>query len=485
MSSQFKTNSTDLVTLPVATAINLGADNVLLDNNAILRGIALVTDGRPGQDSAIRAAAEVLDALDATELALLRRAGHIARHSGAPLFHCRVCSEPVHIRVRGVAASGETGGRRAIFVHDPRLGARFCPCGSLSDGSSAAAIDARRFNGKQEGQRHAVLKFLLQAALQCDPSFAEVGTEQIIRNTLGDWRKPDVAARTQFGPLGFDVQLAAPLLTSILGREQFYANAEVGHCWIVDAADPGRLLLQGFQDVVLPQGTCVFGFDERAAAITAQTGELTLHLMSLTEDAERGSFSITSELIGRDLILDLAGLRHPSAAPIARDLRASALFTALKDDDARSLQASFEALAERCSTSSFGQAQDDALFSVIAVLATCVMGRKADASRFADTAVNAVINHHLRRKQTGLRPNFQQRAWAPVIARAAFHPAVRRWIDKHGTQTRVLLDASLAECAKDPEGSHALIANWAPLLDRLFPGLRLLELKSLTLAPPP
>ena len=448
----------------------------------MLRGIAIVEDGRPGQGGAIRAAAEVLDPLDAKELTLLRRAEFAARRDGMALFNCAVCGSPVHSRVRGVLEYGRCGGRRAYFVHDPRGGARFCPSGNLSDGTSAAMIDAQRFGGRQEGRRHAALKFDLMDALQRDPMFSDVGVEQIVRDNAGNWRRPDVRANTAYGQIGFDIQLVPPLLDSIVGRESLYASAGVGHLWVVDASNPDCLNLQGFQDVVLPQGGIVLGFDERAAALTADHGELTMHLMSVSEDTDRRRFIVGSELIGRDLILQLAGLRLPSSLPIAADLRAAALFSALRGGDLRSVKASFATIAAGCGMLNVEEAADDGVFGVIAVLATLVMGRKADCSGFPETAVNAIVNNFLRAEQAGMRPNHVYRAWAPVLARAAFHPQVRFWIDKRDTKTRALLDTALTESAVELEFTRQLIHDWLPVLDRLFPTLRLLGLQDLIAA---
>ena len=445
----------------------------------MVRGINLVEDGRPGQCGAIRAAAEVLDSLDAKELTLLRRAEFAARRDGTVLFNCAVCGGPVHSRVRGVHESGECGGRRAYFVHDPRSIARFCPFGNLSQGSSPAMIDAVRFNGKQEGRRHAALKFDLMDALQRDPAFSDVGVEQIVRDGDGNWRRPDVVAKTELGQIGFDVQLAAPLLDSILGRQRFYAAAGVGHLWIVDASNPDCLNKQGFQDVVMPQGGVVLGFDEQSAAVTADSGELTMHLLNISEDSDRRRFIVSRELIGRDLILELAGLRSPSAPPIALDLYGAALFCALRDGDQRNLRTSFAAIAAGCGVPDIAEAKDDRIYDVIAVLANLVTGRKADASGFADGAVNAVVNNFLRAEQSGLKPNHVRRGWAPVLARAAFHPSVRFRVDKRGTKTRALLDTALAESALEPQFTHQLIHSWLPVLDRLFPSLRLLGLQDL------
>ena len=444
----------------------------------MMRGIGHVEDGRPGQCGTIRTAAEVLDLLDARELTLLRRLEFTSRESGRPLFHCAVCGSPVHSRVLSAIATEMTGGRRAYFVHDPRGAARFCPCGNLSDGKSAAMIDAQRFAGRQEGRRHAALKFDLMDALQRDPAFSDVGVEQIVRDR-GAWRKPDVLAETEYGRIGFDIQLAPPLLDSIVGRQRFYAAADVGHLWIVDASNPDCLNKQGFQDVVMPQGGVVLGFDEQSAAVTAESGELTMHLLNVSEDSDRRRFIVSSELIGRGLILELAGLRSPSAPPVARDLRAATLFCALREGDQRKLATSFATIAAGCGVQDIAEAKDDGVFGVIATLATLITGRKADTSGFADGAVNAVVNHFLRPEQAGMRPNHVHRGWAPVLARAAFHPSVRFWIDKRGTKTRGLLNAALAEAAIEPEFTHQLTHDWLPVLHRLFPGLRLLGLQNL------
>ncbi len=163
--------------------------------HSVQRGIALIEDGRPGSEGKVRTAAKILDPLNAAVLVQLRHAEFEARRNGRPLFRCALCQGPVHSRVKGVHATGATGGRRAFFVHDPRPAARFCPAGALSDGNSPAMIDALRFNGRQEGKRHAMLKTALMAALQQDPLFQDVTVEQIVRDGSGAWRKPDVLAR--------------------------------------------------------------------------------------------------------------------------------------------------------------------------------------------------------------------------------------------------------------------------------------------------
>jgi hypothetical protein len=143
------------------------------------------------------------------------------------------------------------------------------------------------------------------------------------------------------------------------------------------------------------------------------------------------------------------------------------------------VKASFAIIAAGCGVLDIAEAADDGVFGVIAVLATLVMGRKADCSGFPETAVNAMVNNFLRAEQAGMRPNHVHRGWAPVLARAAFHPAARVWIDKRGTQTRRLLDTALADSALEPEFTHQLVYDWLPVLDRLFPGLRLMSLQHL------
>ena len=457
---------------------------VSIFHHPVLRGIARVEDGRSGSGGAVRTADAVLDPLDAAGLVRLRHAEFEARRNGGPLFHCALCQGPVHSRVKGVLAAGVTGGRRAFFVHDPRPAARYCPAGTLSDGNSPAMIDALRFNGRQEGKRHAMLKTALMTALQQDPLFEDVAVEQIVRDGNGGWRKPDVLATTPWGKIGFDVQLVPPLLDCILGRQRFYAGAGIGHLWVVDGANPDGLIQQGFLDVVMAQGGVVMGFDEAAASLSHNSGTLILHLVSLTEDADQHQFTAASEPIGRHIVLDFAGLRSTTAMPMARDLRAASFFTALRTGDTKGRAAILSTLSSGCGNPDTAAAEADGIFGVVATLATLVTGRKADASGFADSAVNAVVNHFLRSEQPGMRPNDVHRAWAPVLARAAFHPAVMPRIDKPGTRTRPLLDAALGEVSLAPVLSQRLIRDWLPLLDRLFPGLHLPGLDAAATRPP-
>lgn len=215
------------------------------------KAITHVIDQRDGMGSVVTAR-DMLSGLDAEGLALLRRSDHRQRQNGSPLFLCAFCNDPVHVRVRSVAASGRVDGSRASFVHDPRPVPRDCPFASTGNTSSPDALDAIRFNGRQEGVRHRLLKTRLCEMLCSDPRIASAECEVLVTGIGPDgrttWRRPDVLTVTTDGRhLAFDLQIAAPLLTTIDGRERFYASQGIAWHWIVDADQPRRLTLQGFE----------------------------------------------------------------------------------------------------------------------------------------------------------------------------------------------------------------------------------------------
>ena len=237
--------------IPISSSPDTHSSNTMTTNS-----ITHVID-QQGDDLTPLVARDVLNALDAEQLALLRRSDYSHRQTGTSRFLCGFCKQPVHVRVASAAESGCVGGHRAVFVHDPRPVPRDCPFGSLGNPSSAGEIDAVRFNGRQEGARHKRLKTLLCQMLSADPNIATAECEVLVTGISADgravWRRPDVLAVTTDGRrLAFDMQIGSPLLTTIDGRERFYAAQGVAWHWIVDANQCERLHLQGFQDLIMP-----------------------------------------------------------------------------------------------------------------------------------------------------------------------------------------------------------------------------------------
>lgn len=431
---------------------------------------------KSGPDAHIAAGPFLAD-LDATALATLRRADHRMRHIGQSRFLCACCKDPVHIRVTSVAASGHSGGRRATFVHDPRLSPRVCIFASADTFSSPDAIDGRRFAGQAEGEHHLHLKHRLCQMLRTDPTIARAEVEVLVTGKAPDgtsaWRRPDVLAVTTDGrQIAFDVQIASPLLQTIEGREAFYARQQIAWLWIVDAAQPERLRRQGMQDIVLPQAGRVLGFDDEIADRARDAGQSRFHLLHVLETYDRRHFSINSKEIGLSAAFSLAGFPSGDAPVIARDLRTIACFAALQRGDDRQIYQAYDFLAAGYGAPSWSAAQADHVQELIVTLASLIMGRNVGAPTFADHDVPGIVEYFLRRDSKDVAPKFGRRHWAPVIANVeTFSPEISRHIDHPDTRTRSLLNAAIAEAAHAPEADHARAARWMPLLQRLFPRL--------------
>ncbi|WP_375554213.1 hypothetical protein [Roseovarius mucosus] len=439
--------------------------------------ITHVIDRRDGTSSVVTAR-DMLSGLDAEGLALLRRSDHRHRQDGSPQFLCAFCGDPVHVRVRSVASSGHVDGRRAGFVHDPRPVPRDCPFASTSKASSPDAIDAIRFNGRQEGARHKQLKTRLCEMLLADKRIKFAECEVLVTGIGADgratWRRPDVLTVTTDGRrLAFDVQIAAPLLTTIDGRERFYAAQGIAWHWIVDADQPRLLTLQGFQDLILPQASRVLGFNEQITTQAQQDNQSRFHLLHVQEDNDHRHFRVTTRLIGLEMALGLAGFPAGGPPPVATDLRALALRRDLRSGNDIRAARIFDLLAASCGTPDWTAARCDHVPEAITTLATLITGRKADASRFPDEAVSAIVNNFLRPDLSGQNSNLVNRSWAFAIAQIEdADPQVRQRIDQPRTKTRALLDAALSESAADPALSQRLHCTWSPLLQRLFPRLK-------------
>jgi hypothetical protein len=423
------------------------------------------------------AAGPFLAGLDATGLATLRRTDHRLRRLGESRFRCACCGGPVHIRVTSVAASGHAGGRRATFVHDPRLEPRECIFASAETYSSPNAIDGRRFSSQAEGQRHLHLKTRLCQMLAADPNIAHAEVEALVTGKSPDgtasWRRPDVLAVTTDGRrIALDLQIAPPLLHTIEGREAFYARQQIAWLWIVDAAQPERLRRQGMQDIILPQAGRILGFDDEIADLAQIDGRSRFHLLHVLETYDRRHFSINSKEIGLQAAFALAGFPSGGAPVIARDLRTMACFSALQHGDDGEIFRAFDFLAAGCGAPSWTMAQADHVPELISTLASLVFGRNIGVVHFAEDDVTGIVEYFLRPDNKLVAPDARRRFWAPLIAQAAsFGPEISRHLDLPGTRTRSLLNAALAETARAPEEFQRRTARWMPLLHRMFPRL--------------
>ena len=419
----------------------------------VQRRITLVRDHRTPGAPVIEAAA-LLDPLDARRLAELRLAAARMQAGGHSLFTCATCCGALLLRVRAMHA-GETGGTRAHFAHRSSIGAN-CPQ-ATGEVRHPDEIDARRFHGAQEGRRHAWLKEALAARLARDPSVRDVAVERTVLHG-GDWRRPDVRATVAGRPTAFEVQLASPLMTTLLARAAFYARAGYDLVWLLDGARLGEAFrLQGFHDLAWDQGGHVVALEDRH--LTGR-GPMRATLASLR--CEDGRLRLSrARLPLTDAIVRVASPDPAERPPLAQGPAARKLFAALRAGDASAGDA---ALARLCSDLALDHGLDaahtDALPQAIAVLATLLTGRKADASGHGETDVAAIANVFL---QTPAR-----RPWAAALALAgAVSPVARTHLARPSTAAKLATGLAL-----DASEGAARLACWAPLLAWLFPPMR-------------
>lgn len=433
---------------------------------AIRQVIDLETDGMP-QTIVAR---DFLNGLDAEGLTLLRRSIHRHRRAGTPRYVCSYCNEPVHIRVRSVAASGYSDGRRASFAHDPRAIVRDCPFGNFSGDNSPAKIDGLRFSGQQEGARHKLLKTQICEMLQADPAVANADVEVLVTGFTpeGDrtWRRPDVLAVMHDGRrLAIDVQIAAPLLQTIDGRERFYSAEGLAWHWVVDADQPQLLQLQGFQDMILPQASRVLAFNEQVASIAKRDKQTCFNVQHVFPSNDHPHFKVRTKSIGLETALSYGGFPCRGPARHATDLRALGFFNAIYRGDSARAGRIFDLIAVTCGAPEWAAACRDRLPAAITALVSLVGAR--------DIEVEAA---HLRTLLNGNRPEdgsgIPPRSWVFLIAALAkTDPTLRDRIAGSGQDIVTLMQAALAEIAADPAPSRQLLATWGPMLRRLFPRL--------------
>lgn len=448
--------------------IHFSIPNVQSSDLQLYKGITYIIDANDSSKDVV-VAKDFLSGLNAESLALLRRTDHQLRRDGTTRFLCGFCNDPVHIRVISVAGSGVSDGRRASFVHDPRSEGRDCPFGAFAEGNSPATVDERRFRGRQEGARHRYLKHSLCNMLNKDPNIRTAGCETLVTGVASDgrptWRRPDVLAITVDGrSLAFDVQLAAPLMHTIAGREVFYCSNRIAWHWVVDPEKPYALQLQGFQDVVLPQGGRVLGFSETVHRLTKTDFQSRFYLLDVVEAAGHRGFEVSRKVIGLETALRLGGSPKDGSPRFATDLRAMAFLVALRDGDTNRAGRIFDLLAATCNAQNWNAAKKDGLTDTLTALIVLLAVR--DMER-----VSAVVRQFFDVNHRSGLPKAAPHEWAVLI-----HQIFRT--DGHilNRASAVAPNASvqLAAILSDPEQamhSNHLWEKWSALLRRLFPRL--------------
>lgn len=175
---------------------------------------------------------------DRDEVMRLYKRLHVSLSTGRNRILCEICSVPVYLVSRRDT-------QRFFFRHIHEDGN--CPSKSRGD-LTESQINALRYHGQRESQRHFRLKNLIADSLRRDPKFTEPVVE-------GSWkgkdnkelRRPDVRSRFADAiDVAFEVQLSTTFGRVMAEREVFYKNEGGLLVWIFGNFDPdhARLMME-------------------------------------------------------------------------------------------------------------------------------------------------------------------------------------------------------------------------------------------------
>lgn len=195
-----------------------------------------------------------LASLSEPDYAALRASATHSNQTGSPYLRCGDCKSPVYVR------ESVTGRRHCFHVGTEQKNCRW----SNANAKNFRAIDAEKFQGNQEGERHKALISLLRENLLLDNEIKEddIAVYRHTKGVDGDWTYPDVYVTSWQGkPTVFEIQLATTQLPTITRREAFYERNNIRLCWIVDK-NQGNIFRRAFKDIYLRNDGQILGIDE-------------------------------------------------------------------------------------------------------------------------------------------------------------------------------------------------------------------------------
>jgi hypothetical protein len=213
-----------------------------------------------------------LAGLSEAEWTNLRHIARITRNTDTPALRCAECDSGVYAR--------ESPNHRRHCYHFAGDHSR-CPWANATAGN-IHLIDAEKFHGQQEGDRHRFLSDLLVDVLSLNLETQTAGVH--LRRYLkfdGERAYPDVYAAMWHGyPAAFEVQLSTTHLPVIARREEFYEKARIRLTWIV-SPEAGSLGRRTFRDIYMRNDGQIFGIDAETAEAAHKANETRFRIYRL------------------------------------------------------------------------------------------------------------------------------------------------------------------------------------------------------------
>lgn len=411
-------------------------------------------------------ATSLLDPLSASALTSLRRIVKERHQEHRDRFRCALCDGKVFLSMQGTVPGPDRDGRQAFFSHHADEADK-CEWGT--GGKNPSNIDAEKFNGAVEGERHKRLKGMLREMLTNDPAFSNVNVEKVVSRADG-WCKPDVSAERDGSLVAFDIQLATTQITAIQRREAFYERHGIRYVWLVDALDTAKLDRQAFQDIYWNNFGQVFGLDDEAQKMSTMTDKVNLRLLTVAPrlTAKGIEWGWGARLVPHSDIdwdtpsgrprhqsSDAVSLFFERISPAFEDARLRLVDAARKPlhDLQPDTATAWDEIAHRVGVPLWAQASRDQAFKAVGVLSTACEGRKMDASRYAPGNLVAIFNEFLHHDAC--------RGWAVALEQVADAYGHSDLLERHSTQAKI-------RAARD--GNHPdMTRRYGPMLDVLFP----------------
>lgn len=251
-----------------------------------------------------------LNALSEAEWTELREAATRTGKTDNPVLRCGDCRKAVYAR------ESWKGRRHCYHFASDHSDCRW----SGAVARNRRSIDAEKFHGQQEGERHKNLKQLIAEVLALDAHTrtAGIACERYTKRKDGRYGYPDVYAHSwQGAPAAFEIQLATTHLPVILEREEFYENGGIRLAWVVDHHTKS-LSRRAFRDIYMRNDGQIFGMDSEVAETARQEMEPRFRLYRLLPGpAHEGFVPQWQDRIVSSAEIDWgsAGTRPRSAGP--------------------------------------------------------------------------------------------------------------------------------------------------------------------------
>ncbi|WP_395016781.1 DUF6035 family protein [Dongia sp.] len=226
-------------------------------------------------------AATYIQTLSEAEWTELRVEATRTGNTANPLFRCGDCRKAVYGRV---SANG-----RRHFYHFKGDHSDCRWSGAVAE--SMRSIDAEKFHGQQEGERHKSLSRFVAEILSLDPASEKAGVffRRYTKLEDGQYAYPDVfTSDWQGGPAAFEIQLATTHMPVIARRDAFYEKAGIRLMWIFGGSDD--LDRRTFRDIYMRNDGQIFCVDGDVLRAARAAGEPRFRLYRLLPSSAANGF---------------------------------------------------------------------------------------------------------------------------------------------------------------------------------------------------